>query len=424
MISLYIHIPFCVKKCLYCDFLSFSCDSETKKDLYTEALCREIELTECRETCVSSVFIGGGTPTVFEVSHIKKIMDTIRERYVIDSEAEISIECNPGTASLEKLRALRLLGFNRLSIGLQSASDDELKILGRIHNYRDFLNTFRWAREAGFNNINVDIMSALPGQSLENYKKTVTSVVKMHPEHISAYSLIIEENTEYYRLYGDDTRVREGGLDGNLAKADVLSLPDEDTEREMYYCTERILEEGGYRRYEISNYARPGFKCRHNIVYWRGTDYISFGLGASSYVNGVRYNNIRNLDEYIMLWGGSTNEDSCRGDGGHCVGDKEENPDKYPYVCPDFNSTHTDIQVLTVGDKQEEYMIVGLRLMEGVSVSEFLNRFGVSVEDVYGRQLQELSKQGLIDMSGDNIRLTSRGIDVSNYVLSEFIQEK
>ncbi len=395
MISLYIHIPFCVKKCLYCDFLSFPCYSNALKENYIDSLCNEIELTEVSDPDVGSIFIGGGTPSILDPKDIKRILDKIRQKYRLSIATEISLECNPGTSSAENLIQLHNFGINRLSIGLQSALDDELKTLGRIHNYADFVNTFKWAREAGFDNINVDIMSALPGQSLENYKKTVTSVVKMRPEHISAYSLIIEENTVFNRVYGDDSSVIKECDDGILAELRRLPLPDEDTEREMYYLTDELLTKAGFHRYEISNYALEGFECRHNKVYWTGGDYVSFGIGASSYYKGVRYNNISDINAYINAWG--------RGS------------------LPEKEAVYSDITPLSKKDMMEEYMFVGLRLIEGVSIKGFGEKFGISMEEVYGDKLRLLADEGLIIRKNDTLKLSKRGIDVSNSVLCEFL---
>lgn len=395
MISLYIHIPFCVKKCLYCDFLSFPCNSDELKEKYIESLCNEIELTEVSDLDVGSIFIGGGTPSILKPSYIERILDKIRQKYRLSIATEISLECNPGTASAENLIQLYRMGINRLSIGLQSTIDDELKVLGRIHNYEDFVNTFNWAREAGFANINVDIMSALPGQSLENYKNTVTNVVKMHPEHVSAYSLIVEENTVFNSIYGDDENVANNIDDRILAKLKNLQLPDEDTERKMYYLTDELLSQAGYHRYEISNYALDGFECKHNKVYWTGGDYVSFGIGASSYYKNVRYNNISDINSYISAWS------------------KKK--------LPDEKDIYTDIMPLSEKDRMEEYMFVGLRLVKGVSIRRFEDIFGISMDEVYGDTLDKLSAQGVIVRENDTLRLTKRGIDVSNAVLCEFL---
>lgn len=395
MISLYIHIPFCVKKCLYCDFLSFPCVSDEYKEKYVVALCNEIELTEVEDRLVGSIFFGGGTPSVLDVRQIERIVQTISKKFVFSDDLELSLECNPGTVTPEKLIQLYRIGINRLSIGVQSTQDDELELLGRIHIYSDFVNTFTWAREAGFKNINVDIMSALPGQTRNKYIKTLTDVVRMNPEHVSAYSLIIEENTVFNDVYGIDKNVSDVSNERILAKLKETPLPDEELEREMYYMTEEILEKAGYQRYEISNYAKEGYECRHNRVYWTGGDYISFGLGASSYVKGKRYNNISDMDEYIYLW-----SDGAK---------------------PQDEKVYTDVNILSKKEMMEEYMFVGLRLIKGVKISEFKNRFGLSMEEIYREPLSRLEKEGLIVVENDTIRLSRRGIDVSNRVLCEFL---
>lgn len=380
MISIYVHIPFCVRKCKYCDFLSFKADSAVE-DAYIDALLKEIERTECKERLVRSIYIGGGTPSTLSGEKIGKILSKIKTKFNLLPNCEISMECNPGTASYEKLSDYREAGVNRLSIGLQSCNDNELKLLGRIHTYDQFVETFNLARKAGFDNINIDLMSALPGQSVESYKNSLTKVVNLNPEHISAYSLIIEEGTEFAVLYGDDTNVK------NTEK-----LPNEDDERAMYYLTKEMLAANGYTRYEISNYSKEGYECRHNLVYWTGDDYISFGIGAASYVEGVRYSNTSDIECYI---------DHINND--------------------DINGIHVDITPLSTKDKMEEFMIVGLRLMKGVSSASFANLFGQDIEAVYGMQLNALIKNGLIRRTDMGFTLTERGIDVSNQVLEEFL---
>ena len=409
MIGIYIHIPFCVQKCNYCDFLSFPCKEEVR-DRYVDALVREINNFNHKDMEVATVFFGGGTPSILSCEEIEKIMAAIKEHFCLAIDAEITMECNPGTVSRNKLNRIRELGINRLSIGLQSCSDSELRLLGRIHSYADFLDCYRMAREAGFDNINIDIMSALPGQSVESYLDTLTKVVSLKPEHVSAYSLIIEENTPFYSIYGDDISVGLDDAAGSVKgvcrsvadrcpeegpKAnDYPNLPDEEDERRMYYLTEEILGENGYHRYEISNYARDGYECRHNTTYWTGGEYAGFGLGASSYINNVRYRNEDDIDEYIY--------DICE-----------------KGVCK-----HIEEIGLTEIDNIEEFMITGLRLMRGISKSEFLSCFGNGIEYYYGDVIKELTGEGLIEEDGDRLKLTKYGIDVSNYVLSFFLFDK
>ncbi|MDE7197613.1 MAG: radical SAM family heme chaperone HemW, partial [Lachnospiraceae bacterium] len=282
-LSIYIHIPFCVRKCLYCDFLSASADAG-KMESYVNLLLREIKEQSLfyGDHRVISIFLGGGTPSLLPAEAAGRILGQIRENYPVAADAEITMECNPGTVTAEKLGNYAAHGINRLSLGLQSTEDEELARIGRIHSYRDFLETYTLAREAGFRNINIDLMAALPGQSVGSYRRTLERVVKLSPEHISAYSLILEEGTP---LYVNQSR---------------YIFPTEDEDREMYALTGKYLAKAGYQRYEISNYARDGFACRHNRVYWRRGDYVGFGLGASSMVENVRWRNPKEHEAYAV----------------------------------------------------------------------------------------------------------------------------
>ena len=299
-IALYVHIPFCVKKCDYCDFLSAPASEQEKKD-YVNLLCREIEKEAAcyPDYRATTVFFGGGTPTVLRPEQLEKILCKLKKHFFVDDaqrKAEITLECNPGTVTEEDLKKLREAGFNRLSIGLQSAQNAELRRLGRIHTWEDFLKTWEFARKAGFGNINVDLMSALPGQRMKSYVNSLERVTALHPEHISAYSLIIEEGTLFYERYGEaDARRRVEGADRRHL------LPTEEEERRMYELTQEILEKNGYRRYEISNYALPGYECRHNITYWKRGDYLGFGLGAASLMENCRFAKPDNLRDYRKL---------------------------------------------------------------------------------------------------------------------------
>ena len=407
-LSLYIHIPFCKKKCLYCDFLSAPACARERED-YVKALLREISgmAKFCTEYKVISVFFGGGTPSLLSAGQMERIMSAVRKGYYLCEDAEITVECNPATAGLDKLSAYRASGINRLSIGLQSANDKELKELGRIHNYKQFHETFASAREAGFTNINVDIMSALPGQTYESYMNTLASVIALKPEHVSAYSLIIEEGTPFYERYGKD--ISYEGAHGMESEPMYPSLPDEDTERKMYHDTAKYLQRAGYTRYEISNYARKGYECRHNMTYWTGIDYLGFGLGASSYFRGCRYKNISETDCYLKL---------CR----------ELFRAWVPSFCAEnetINSMLTDETImLTAEDKMEEFMFLGLRLKKGVSRNRFEALFGVSMDTVYSSEITKLAEDGLLVQKDDRIRLSKKGTDVANYVMSRFILEK
>lgn len=387
-LELYIHIPFCARKCAYCDFLSFVAPERAYRD-YMDKLIEEIygQSGNFAGYCVTTVFVGGGTPSVLPAFLIEELFAVLYECFDIAEDAEITLESNPGTLTMEKLETYRQSGINRLSIGLQSADDQELRYLGRIHSYDDFLKSYQRARQAGFENINVDLMSALPGQTVHSWKTTLRKVMMLKPEHISAYSLIIEEGTPFYARYGGEILNRGG--------EEVLpDLPDEDADREMYHLTKELMHAQGYGRYEISNYARSGYECRHNIGYWNGTEYLGLGLGASSYTFGFRYHNTTDFKEYLSL--------NLR-EGGAAA---------------------RDIQELSLEDRMEEFMFLGLRMMQGVSGSEFLERFGQNMWNVYGDVLPRLQEQGLIEVDAPWVRLTELGIDVSNVVLSEFLLDK
>lgn len=390
-LSLYIHIPFCVRKCGYCDFLSAPAD-EKARDRYVQALLMEIERyreTETADRKIKTLYIGGGTPSILSVDQLDCIMQKIKYTFNFCDDIEASMEMNPGTASKEKCRALYQMGINRLSIGLQSTNDMELKTLGRIHSYEDFINTYTWCREAGFQNINVDLMAALPYQIVESYTTGLRKIICLAPEHISAYSLILEEGTPFYQKYNSG----------------CYPLPDEEQERLMYRETEQILAQAGYERYEISNYAKKGYACRHNLVYWQGGDYLGLGLGSSSYMDGVRFHNTTDFNTYVNQ--------------GAYVEDREE---------------------LSVQAKMEEFMFLGLRVMAGVSGTEFEKRFGKTMEDVYGDVLRKHEEEGLLQIERkedrkeaaaaepakgktniEKVMLTTKGVDVSNYVFADFL---
>lgn len=378
-LELYLHIPFCAKKCGYCDFLSGTAPSGVQKR-YVEQLIEEIVCQSAHYPgyLVTSVFLGGGTPSVLEPKQILDIMETVRGHFRLAEDAEITMEVNPGTVTPEKLLACREGGINRVSIGLQSADDGELKALGRLHTYDEFLKTYQRVRQAGFTNVGVDLMSALPGQTLASWKATLKNVVMLKPEHISAYSLMIEEGTPFYDRYHGHPEL----------------LPDENEEREMYYLTKQFLYGHGYERYEISNYAKPGHECLHNVGYWTGAEYLGLGLGASSYIQGFRFRNEEDLGDYCRL--------RMRG----------EDVDEH---------LHKDIRRLTEKEMMEEFMFLGLRMMKGVSEREFGRRFGVGLWEVYGEVLDKLLKNRLVVWEEPFWRLSEFGIDISNYVLSEFL---
>lgn len=424
-ISIYIHIPFCVKKCQYCDFLSAPADSRAQ-EVYLRALKQEIreQAARYREYEVQTVFIGGGTPTAVPCEKLCEVLKTVFTCYRVNPQAEISMEANPGTVTKEALLAYRKAGINRLSIGLQSTDDGELKLLGRIHTYRDFLQTYRWAQEAGFTNINLDIMSALPGQSVENYKKTLETVLSLKPQHISAYSLIVEVGTPFYEKYGQESEKLQATGEKQP------DLPSEEEEREMYALTEKLLAAAGYHRYEISNYALPGRECRHNLVYWKRGNYVGFGLGAASMVENVRFENIRKMQEYLAEYAGMPDAEPVFAE--VAQGDKQVLSNEQEFSLRE--DTHSEnAQVLSIREnvhplspqeQMEETMFLGLRLTEGVSKAEFHRQFGVSMEQIYGEVIQENIAQGLLIDETGYLRLTREGMDLSNYVMAQFLLDE
>ena len=400
-LEIYIHIPFCVKKCDYCDFLSAPADLETKEK-YVEALINEIKLNKNKmsEYVVDTVFIGGGTPSLLEENQISKIMSVLRDNCNMSENPEITIECNPGTITESKLLEYKKSGINRISFGLQSANDEELKSIGRIHNYAGFLESYNLARKCGFDNVNVDLMSALPGQTLKSYEETLNKVVRLEPEHISAYSLIVEENTLMY------DRVKKAQIKG------INILPDEESERKMYYLTNNILRSNGYRKYEISNYSKPGKECKHNIGYWQRKEYLGFGIGAASLYKENRYNNISDINKYIEVLTNNIKENSINN-----VGNSSEVENQVNIL----NSIVKNLQQLTERDRMEEFMFLGLRMMEGVSMEKFEQYFGKPYMEVYGKVQKRMEDKRFLINDNGYVKLTEFGIDLSNYVMSEFL---
>ena len=397
-LEIYVHIPFCAKKCAYCDFLSFPGNMRMRRE-YTDKLLEEIRIQSSfvREYQVDTIFLGGGTPSVLDVTDITAIMGTLKEHYDIAPDAEITIEVNPGTEKMEGLVAYREAGINRVSMGLQSADDTELRYLGRIHTYDEFLKSFQRVRMAGFTNVNVDLISAIPGQTPESWRNTLKKTAMLKPEHISAYSLIVEEGTPFYDRYGGHVEMEsyEMSPEERRRLMALPDLPDEDTEREMYYMTRNCLAEQGYERYEISNYARPGFECRHNVGYWTGTGYLGLGLGASSYLEGCRFHNTSDFQSYVSA---------------HFDDEAE--------FC---QALRQDMEQLSVKSKMEEFMFLGLRLTRGVSVEGFITRFGQSIRNVYGGVIDKLEREGLLEHKNGYYHLTERGLDLSNYAMSLFL---
>lgn len=368
--ELYIHIPFCVKKCDYCDFLSGPAGAEQQK-AYVEALLREIDAAEeGTGRSVSSIFMGGGTPSLLDGAFTGSILEKINRKFHIEKDAEITIEVNPGTVSGDKFTAYKSAGINRLSIGLQSPDDRELRILGRIHDFRQFLETYEAAGKAGFSNINVDLMSAIPEQTYEGWMRNLRTVAELSPTHISAYSLIIEEGTPFSKR--------------------KLVLPDEDTEYRMYEDTAAVLGEYGYEQYEISNYAKKGFACRHNKGYWERTDYLGLGLGASSLWGNLRFSNTADMAEYLK---------------------NSAFPEKIRCMEPELDRE----------DAMAEFMFLGLRMTKGVSKADFKECFGVEIEEIYGDVLKKYTGLSLLKEDAGRIFLTRVGIHVSNGVMAEFL---
>ena len=405
-LELYIHIPFCARKCAYCDFLSFAAPERVYEE-YVSKLIEEIygQSGNFADMHVTTIFLGGGTPSILPAHLMEALFGALYECFEINADAEITIEANPGTLTMEKLEVYRQSGVNRLSLGLQSADDQELKYLGRIHSYDDFLKSYQRARQAGFTNINIDLMSALPGQDVHSWKTTLRKVMMLKPEHISAYSLIIEEKTPFYERFGEEAAdpkhvpvlPQKPHTPAELAaRASVMTLPDlpeEDVDREMYHLTKELMAAQGFSRYEISNYAKPGFACRHNIGYWTGAEYLGLGLGASSYTHGYRYHNTGDLKEYLSL------------------------------NLYEAGAAAREIRLLGVEERMEEFMFLGLRMMGGVSGSEFLARFGQNMWNVYGNVIEKLRREGLLEVEIPMVRLTELGVDLSNSVLSEFLLE-
>lgn len=369
--SLYVHIPFCKQKCFYCDFPSFS-GKETLIDDYLNSLEKEVNL-RVGDTAISTIFIGGGTPTYLNLKELNKL-STIMKKINLKSGGEFTVECNPGTLNEEKLKILKDMGVNRLSIGLQAVQDRLLKEIGRIHSYEEFKKNFTLARKLGFNNINVDLMFALPDQSLEDLEETLGEIINLEPEHISCYSLIVEEGTIFYKLFDDGK----------------LNVPDEELERNMYLKSLDTLKQNGYNQYEISNFSKPGYECKHNIVYWSLDDYIGVGSGAHSYVDEKRISNYTSIDKYIKL---------IR-ENGNAIEDVFEN---------------------SIKDDMEEFMFMGLRKIEGVSKEEFRKRFKKDIHEVYGDVIFLHIKNKLLIEDDEKVYLTGRGIEVSNYVMKDFI---
>lgn len=373
-ISLYIHIPFCAQKCLYCDFPSFARKDHLRK-AYIEALNKEIiSLREKHNNLeINNIFIGGGTPSVLEVDELECLLKEVAKLNMA-KDIEYSMECNPGNLTEEKLEVMKKYGVNRISMGLQAKQDNLLRGLGRIHNYKTFKENFLLAKKVGFNNINVDLMFGLPNQSLNEWEETLREIISLEPAHISAYSLIIEEGTAFYNLYENDK----------------LKLPTEEEERKMYHLAKKILEENGFNQYEISNYAKEGKECRHNLAYWNMDNWIGVGSAAASYINGKRIKNISSVEEYI-----------------NSIKDKGEAVEEI------INNSKND--------NMEEFMFMGLRKINGIDENEFKNRFSMNINDVYGEILNKYIGEGLLIRESGRIFLSEKGIEISNVIMADFL---
>ncbi|MGU8956665.1 radical SAM family heme chaperone HemW [Clostridium perfringens] len=373
-ISLYIHIPFCAQKCLYCDFPSFARKDHLRK-AYIEALNKEIiNLREKHNNLeINTIFIGGGTPSVLEADELECLLKEVAKLNMA-KDIEYSMECNPGNLTEEKLEVMKKYGVNRISMGLQAKQYNLLKGLGRIHNYKTFKENFLLAKKVGFNNINVDLMFGLPNQSLNEWEETLREIISLEPAHISAYSLIIEEGTTFYNLYENDK----------------LKLPTEEEERKMYHLAKEILEENGFNQYEISNYAKEGKECRHNLAYWNMDNWIGVGSASASYINGKRIKNISSVEEYIN----SINE---RGEAVEEIINNSKN------------------------DNMEEFMFMGLRKINGIDENEFKKRFGMNINDVYGEILNKYIDEGLLIRESGRVFLSEKGIEISNIIMADFL---
>lgn len=386
-IGIYVHIPFCKKKCEYCDFKSFV-GKENMIDQYMKWV--KYELKSIGEgnrldyennlddlIIVKTIYIGGGTPSILPPKYTSDILNTIKDNYTIDNKnLEVTIEVNPGTVDEKKLSEYKKCGVNRLSIGLQATQNKVLNTLGRIHTYNDFLDTYNTARKIGFNNINVDLMIGIPGQSLEDVQESIEEIIKLSPEHISTYSLIIEEGTPFFN---------------KLAK-NKITLPDEEIERQMYWMVKKKLEEAGYIHYEISNFAKKGYESKHNLACWNQEEYVGVGAAAHSYTNNVRYSNVCEIEEYINNY--------------------ENNNETNNFI---FHEKQTK------DSKMKEFMLLGLRKINGIQVQEFKNRFGENPIYLYRKELDKLVSENLLEIDGDNIKLTEKGLDLANLVWEEFV---
>ncbi len=375
-VGIYIHIPFCKQKCFYCDFVSY-CDKTKFIDRYIDCLKKEIESKSNKnDIVIDTIYIGGGTPSVIDGKLIMEVLENIKENFNIEKEAEITIEVNPGTVDEEKLKLYKEGGINRISIGLQSVNNTLLKMLGRIHTYEEFLECFNLARSVGFKNINVDLMLGLPSQTLEDIDESIERIINLEPEHISVYSLIVEDGTKLSR------DIENGSL----------ILPEEEIERKMYWKVKKILQDNCYIHYEISNFAKEGYESKHNMNCWNQKEYLGFGASAHSYFKSIRYSNIEDIEEYI------------------------DNISKEKIA--ENKEVH---EIQTIEDRKKEYMLLGLRKIDGVNITEFKNRFVDNPIYLFRKELSKLAKEDLIEIDENSIKLTNKGLDLANVVWEEFV---
>ena len=374
-LGIYVHIPFCKQKCYYCDFVSYSNKDSCIKE-YIEAVQSEIKNYKLKEYIVTTIYIGGGTPSYIKSEYIKNIIETIRSNFEVDKKCEITIEVNPGTVTKQKLQQYKQIGINRLSIGLQTTNNKLLKQIGRIHTYEEFVETYEDAKSVGFNNINVDLIIGIPNQTFEEIKREMEQILKLNPNHISVYSLIVEEGTPLEKI------IQEG----------KYKLPDEELERKMYWYVKKYLEQNGYNHYEISNFAKTGKESKHNQNCWEQKEYIGVGAAAHTYLDNVRYSNIENVEKYISN-----------------IKDKK-------YLINRIIQEKQNLE-----ERQKEYMLLGLRKINGISIKKFKNKFGENPIYIFRKELEKLEKMKLIQIDGDEIKLTNKGIDLANIAWQEFV---
>lgn len=368
-VGIYIHIPYCKSKCYYCDFISFSQKDNTIKN-YVETIKKEIEACQLTGFNIGTIYIGGGTPSYIDSKYIIEIIFKIREKFIVTQNAEITIEINPGTITKEKLQDYKTAGINRLSFGLQSTDNNTLKKIGRIHTYEEFIENYNLARELGFKNINIDFMLALPEENEWAAAIQISEIINLKPEHISCYSLIVEENTKLEKMI-------------NIGE---ITLPNEEEERKIYWKVKELLEENGYNHYEISNFALPGYNSKHNTDCWNQKEYIGFGTAAHSYYNGKRFSNPKTIEKYLENYQDKTLEE-------------EQNKESMA----------------------KEYLMLGLRKIEGIKISEFEQKFQINPLFYFRFEISKLVEEELLEIDLDNIKLTKRGLDLANIVFKEFI---